>query len=177
MFASQKRWDFGFCTNKTVDGCQKAGWPGKTEQQKKWRVKDVNMFNSATAWGFNVRLWAGHGVPRRNCVGGKKNSNKKKKESDILNVSVTEPEASLCWCSGKAVWCWFSAARRTSGLSGERSMSPGLDTRAWRGKNVTVRLMTRICHFSFFTFKATTEGFVLYWSFPQSCPKLVPAER
>lgn len=66
-------------------------------------------------------------------------------------------------------------AKRSSELSGERSTSPGLGLEC---PNVPVRLIRMIYYFSFFfIFRATTEGFVLCWGFPQSCPKLVPADR
>lgn len=54
----------------------------------------------ATALGFNVRLRAGRAVPRINCEGEAKQQEKNPPESDFSNVSVTEPEESLCWSSG-----------------------------------------------------------------------------
>lgn len=73
---------------------------------------------------------------------------------------------------GKQFGAGYSAAKGPVGLSGEDSMSPGLDTGGWRGKNVTVRLFTRICYFSFFSPCLELQQRVLHWDSP-----LVPAER
>lgn len=122
-----------------LDSCQKAGWPGKPEQKKKkvWGER-LNTFSSATARGFNVRLWAGRAVPRTNCRGERKTEKKIKKPTD------------------SDFWCLVPKGAVSS----------------------QVRDPRMICYFSFFfIFRATTEGFVLCWGFPQSCPKLVPADR
>lgn len=67
---------------------------------------------------------------------------------------------------------YYSAAKRKCGLSGERSVSSGLGQKCHGEINYK-----DLPFLSFFIFRATTEGFVLHWGFPQSCPKLVPAER
>lgn len=72
---------------------------------------------------------------------------------------------------GKAVWGWLFSSQKDQwalgfghrGLEGQKCHS-GINYKDFP-------------FFFFFIFRATTEEFVLHWGFPQSCPKLVPAER
>lgn len=104
----------------------------------------------ATARSFNVRPRAGRAVPSTNC-GGEEKQQQRTPRIRFLKCFCHKARGIFVLVQWeKQLGAGYSAAKGPEGLSGEDSKSPGLDTRGWRGRNVTVRLFTRIYYFSFF---------------------------